>query len=451
MPRYFRCSLFPGKSLLLALLLTVMAGHTAPATAMDNESRIRGIHMQSRSTSCGFAALATILSALGDNHVSESALIESWVRQQKEKDQTADISDGVRLDDLRDLAVERGYPARLPKVRAATLHKLKRPVIVLLRRPLAPAHIVVLKGFSPGRVHLADPSVGHIVMDEASFIKEWATDGEGVLLVVGSAQANIGADSPLSVGAEGIEELSLIEAMLRDAGRLGRGQRRTTLDLSIEKSTSTFVVDSVPVGTRMGSMGSALAVEYGVTNRVAAWMRLPLERVQHRVRVADSDEIAAVSTATTPSFGVDIHELSQKGLRPAISWGLNVRPGIRGQAAAFGGHGEANLVLGNWRLSADLGVTHRMLKGESARELDANGMAATIGVRHQFNEAFGITATATRELLRSRVLGANDLVLGLGADIRLGRTFFIRPTVSHSFGTMPTRAIGITFGWMAFD
>ncbi|MGO4780994.1 cysteine peptidase family C39 domain-containing protein, partial [Lysobacter sp. 2RAB21] len=63
------------------------------------------------------------------------------------------------------------------------MYRLQMPVIALLDLK-GYRHFVVVKGAAGGRVFVADPALGHRVMQEADFVRGW----NGIVLAVVSDQ-----------------------------------------------------------------------------------------------------------------------------------------------------------------------------------------------------------------------------------------------------------------------
>ncbi len=141
------------------------------------EIKTDGIVIQKHDYSCGSAAMATLMSYLGEE-VDEEEVIESILRTGNLKKIAK--RGGFSLLDLKRYAESRGYNAE--GYRADTLSDLLRfslgsgesmlPVLV----PIVInnyKHFVILKGIRDGRVFIADPSRGNTTMPVYEFEKYW--------------------------------------------------------------------------------------------------------------------------------------------------------------------------------------------------------------------------------------------------------------------------------------
>lgn len=127
--------------------------------------------------SCGSAALATLLSSGYGLKTTEEDLIR-WMMEGADTREI--IRNGFSMLDMKRYVEHlRGFRAHGFKVDADALYRLQMPVIALLDVK-GYKHFVVVKGASAGRVFVADPSLGHRVMNEQDFVAGW----NGILLAV---------------------------------------------------------------------------------------------------------------------------------------------------------------------------------------------------------------------------------------------------------------------------
>jgi predicted double-glycine peptidase len=406
------------------------------------------IQRQSHPTTCGFAALGTLLNALGDRGATEQTLIDEWRRMKATGGEPDDLRAGVSIGDLRELARARGHVATAIRVRAQSVSRLDYPVLVRLNRPSAPPHIVVLKGMSGGDAHLADPALGHVREDQESFFQQWAEaeSGEGVLLVIGDPHKPLPADSPLSAARSGIETPRVIEALVRYGARLRMGEQRATLEVALRNATSTYAGTLPPRSGLTLEGGGSITVEYGVTDTLSVWGRLPFEKTRRQIRSADGDEIADVNARTRASMGFDSREVEQFGGWPAVVWGLNLAARAPGAPAAVGGHIELSQIFGRSQFSIDTTYSRQIGEGDSLLATDRSSLNMTATMRTQVFEGLAIWGALRRDLMAKRTVGANDINMELGADVALGPLVFVRGSAAKSFSSLRTRGVGLSIG-----
>lgn len=138
--------------------------------------RYRDMVRQRYDFSCGSAALATLLNAGYGEDVSEPEMIR---RMMVGTDPNRVVQQGFSMLDMKRYVESRGMKAQGFRVDAASLYRLRVPVIALLDLK-GYKHFVVVKGAEAGRVFVADPALGHRVMNENDFTRGW----NGIVLAV---------------------------------------------------------------------------------------------------------------------------------------------------------------------------------------------------------------------------------------------------------------------------
>jgi hypothetical protein len=138
--------------------------------------RYRDMVRQRYDFSCGSAALATLLNAGYGENVTESEMIR---RMMVGTDPKTVVQQGFSMLDMKRYVEGRGLQAQGFRVDAAALYLLRVPVIALLDLK-GYKHFVIVKGAEAGRVFVADPALGHRVMNENDFVRGW----NGIVLAV---------------------------------------------------------------------------------------------------------------------------------------------------------------------------------------------------------------------------------------------------------------------------
>jgi predicted double-glycine peptidase len=138
--------------------------------------RYRDMVRQRYDFSCGSAALATLLNAGYGEDVSEQEMIK---RMMVGTDPKTVVQQGFSMLDMKRYVESQGLQAHGFRVDAAALYRLRVPVIALLDLK-GYKHFVIVKGAEAGRVFVADPALGHRVMNENVFTKGW----NGIVLAV---------------------------------------------------------------------------------------------------------------------------------------------------------------------------------------------------------------------------------------------------------------------------
>lgn len=144
--------------------------------ATFRDLRYRDMVRQRYDFSCGSAALATLLNAGYGESVSEMEMIR---RMMVGTDPKTVVQQGFSMLDMKRYVEGRGLQAQGFRVDADALYRLRVPVIALLDLK-GYKHFVIVKGAEAGRVFVADPALGHRVMNETDFTRGW----NGIVLAV---------------------------------------------------------------------------------------------------------------------------------------------------------------------------------------------------------------------------------------------------------------------------
>jgi predicted double-glycine peptidase len=158
----------------LASLAPATAGQKSVRTMRD--LRFRDLIPQKYDFSCGSAALASLLSAGYGMQTTEADLIR-WMMHGADPREI--IRNGFSMLDMKRYVESVGMRAHGFRVEPDALYRLQMPVIALLDLK-GYKHFVVVKGAQAGRVFVADPALGHRVMNEQDFVQGW----NGILLAV---------------------------------------------------------------------------------------------------------------------------------------------------------------------------------------------------------------------------------------------------------------------------
>jgi hypothetical protein len=135
------------------------------------EVRQDGVVIQKWDTSCGAAALATVLTYSLNDPVSEREVARGMLKMTEPL--KVKYRGGFSLLDMKHFAELRGYQGE--GYRDLTLDgllQLKDPIVPILQHGYP--HFVVVRGLdSRGRIKLADPGFGNRTMSERTFTAAW--------------------------------------------------------------------------------------------------------------------------------------------------------------------------------------------------------------------------------------------------------------------------------------
>lgn len=159
------------------LLVCGSAAAEAPVRSLL-EIRREGVVIQQWDTSCGAAALATVLTYALNDPVSEAAAARFMLRR-------ADplrirVRGGFSLLDMKRFAESRGY--RADGFRNLTMeHLFSMPATIVPIEEYGDPHFVVVRGRQGNEVDLADPAFGNRRMSVERFRAVWK-DGIGFVI-----------------------------------------------------------------------------------------------------------------------------------------------------------------------------------------------------------------------------------------------------------------------------
>ena len=160
------------------VLLMPFAEAGAQAVKSLLEMRHEGVVVQQWDTSCGAAALATVLTYTFRDTVSERAVAQAMLRRTDPL--RVKVRGGFSLLDMKRFAERRGYTAAgFRNVRLEELLRMQSPIVPI--EEYGDPHFVVVRGLREGKVHLADPGFGNRSMPVERFTAAWK---DGVAFVV---------------------------------------------------------------------------------------------------------------------------------------------------------------------------------------------------------------------------------------------------------------------------
>ena len=163
---------------MLALLLAGNAHAVEQPVRSLLETRQEGVVVQQWDTSCGAAALATVLTYTFDDPVPERFVAQEMLRRSDPSRVKA--RGGFSLLDLKRFAESRGY-------RAAGYAKLDLDQLLAMQAAIVPVdefgdpHFVVVRGMKDGKLAIADPAFGNRALSREEFLRIWK---QGIALAV---------------------------------------------------------------------------------------------------------------------------------------------------------------------------------------------------------------------------------------------------------------------------
>lgn len=156
--------------LLVAGLMSLASVAQAQPVRSLLEIRHEGVVVQQWDTSCGAAALATVLTYALKDPVSEKRVAEGMLRRTDPL--RVRVRGGFSLLDLKRFAENRGYSA-------AGYRDLSLEELLKMQSPIAPInehgypHFVVVRGLKDGLLDVADPAFGNRKMSVERFTSAW--------------------------------------------------------------------------------------------------------------------------------------------------------------------------------------------------------------------------------------------------------------------------------------
>lgn len=146
------------------------------------EMRREDVVVQQWDTSCGAAALATVLTYTFKDRVSERAVAEGMLRRTDPL--RVRVRGGFSLLDMKRFAKGRGYAAAgFRHVSFQELLGMQSPIVPI--DEFGDPHFVVVRGLRDGMVDVADPAFGNRTMSIERFTAAWK---DGIAFVVARAK-----------------------------------------------------------------------------------------------------------------------------------------------------------------------------------------------------------------------------------------------------------------------
>src|SRR5918999_6017768 len=142
------------------------------------EMRRESVVVQQWDTSCGAAALATVLTYSFKDPVSEKTVAQAMLRRTDPL--RVKVRGGFSLLDLKRFAESRGYSA-------AGFRSVSIEELLAMQSPIVPIdefgdpHFVVVRGLREGKVDIADPGFGNRTMSVERFRAAWK---DGIAFIV---------------------------------------------------------------------------------------------------------------------------------------------------------------------------------------------------------------------------------------------------------------------------
>ena len=166
--------------MLLVMTVAYMPLIATPVTLSLKEIRENGVIIQKWDTSCGAAAMATVLKYHFNDPVTEREVAKGLLRQTEPM--KVRYRGGFSMLDMKRYAQERGYKGiGFKGLTFEDLRYYEAPIVPVVFHGYN--HYVVYKGLTPeGKVWLADPAYGNRTLSLERFKEVWIDGISFVLL-----------------------------------------------------------------------------------------------------------------------------------------------------------------------------------------------------------------------------------------------------------------------------
>lgn len=423
-------------SMLLLISGAAVGGSPSANSSELNKSvtgQFAGIVPQGRDTSCGAAALASILTFWLDRTVAEEAILSDLRALTRDPDRVE--AEGVSLRELAQVAIGRGFVAKMVPVPYDALRNVPKPTIVLLKRH-RDLHLVVLLPHQGGHiVHLADPFLGHVYEDRATFLQQWVAepDGDaGWLLVVDRPDGRYLAESKLA--RPPAATVSVIEAIQRQKYLVGIGRSRVSVDLIVQRARRLLPHDNGLLTERMRSQRLSYTFEHGLTTSSTL-------AITGESSTADGSITGSGHSRGPIAISLVTNHDDGPGLGRQSTFSLMIP--TEGGAVYVGSDFVLRWILQEIELSAGLRMGLRLGSApiSSARQLTAG---AHVGVSAQVTDAYRLSASVSRDIQTELPFVPKETTLFIGADRAVGPSLSIRGGLFTNTSGMSSR--GVTVG-----
>jgi uncharacterized protein len=152
-----------------AVLLAAAAAHAQPVRSLL-EFRHEGVVVQQWDSSCGAAALATVLTYTFDDAVREKTVAQSMLRRTDPL--RVRVRGGFSLLDMKRYAESRGYAAEgYGNTTLEELAAMRSPIVPIVE--YGSPHFVVVRRVHDREVDIADPAFGNRRLPLERFRQAW--------------------------------------------------------------------------------------------------------------------------------------------------------------------------------------------------------------------------------------------------------------------------------------
>lgn len=218
----------------VTLPMKVVGGGVAPeqvALRPQSEFKFDNIVHQAYDYSCGSAALTTVLRYHLGYEVTEQQAMEGMLTY-GESDKIV-ARRGFSLLDMKRYVATLGSKSAGFRGELSDLATLKDPAIV----PIDYAgfkHFVVFRGLRDGRVFLADPAMGHLVLSASEFASLW--DRNTLFLIYPPGDATV----PRKLALTDTEMGVVADDQIRESVRLSPSPNKEALERAVQQGLGTL-------------------------------------------------------------------------------------------------------------------------------------------------------------------------------------------------------------------
>jgi len=450
-------------SMVMALILAMLVAISGEADAADVSGR--PIIRQEFDTSCGLAALATILIWSG-RPTSEKQLhqrLEALIKPDTSHQQTINER-GLKvrhmialIDDLQlsDNAARRS----ISEIRTALRREPVLVMVYISDNSADPGHFTVVERARPdGGFDLADPVFDRVFWTEKEFAKGFARkDGRGISFVprTKGGQSLFHGFHETRATNEALLPIPSLQSQLLKFGALQLGKGKIAVDFDLKKVAGPrfpiIDADGIRVTGKQTTTVATTGIRYGVGVDTTVSLSLPALRTHESVHIeADGNrhQESSIVTSIAQSFDLGVTSNFASTTDGSFRFSADGSATISRHGRLLGGAAGVTTTWSNdgsgiSLLTGRLGITHARPDTYDQTPMTSLsiGAAAVIPVRDSLN----LTITVQKELPQKSGFAPTTSVL-TGINFSVTKQLTAQPYLTIDWtGGQLSRGAGLTF------
>lgn len=451
----------------LIFITAMLSASSAKADATTVSER--PIIQQEFDTSCGLAALATILSWSG-RPTTEKQLQQRLVALLEPKEPRQQILNerGLKVRDLIALINDLNLSDNAARRSISELRTIlrKEPVLILAYfsdDPEDPGHFTIVERARPdGAFELADSVFNRVLLTEEELVKRFARkDGRGISFVLRTKDGRsvFHGFREARAANEANRPIPSLQTQLFQLGALQLEKGKTVIDFDLKKVTGPrfqfLDAGGVRISGKQATTAATVGVRYGLSEDTTISLSLPAVRTHEFVFIqaqGESHKESAIASGVAQSIDLGVSSNFATAADGLLRFTATGNATLSRQGRLLGGSAGVTTTWFNDGggfsvLSGHLGITHARPNTDNQTSMTSLsiGSTAVIPVRDNLN----LTITLQRiQTLKSGYPSTTSLLTGLSYNLTKRLTAQPYLTLDWSGGQLSRGAgLAFTYSW----